>query len=105
MNKDKIWNIILIISIILIIHGLAKTGSTDKKEAQAGQDQTTIGAIGATTSFIMKKTNPWLIFLAVSASLPFIFTQYKSLFFPPSIPGWVYGAGFLVLFLMVTRRK
>ena len=106
MNKDQIWNIVLIISIILIIHGMTKTGSSDKKEAQAGASETTLGAVGAAGSFIAKKTVWWYGFLAVTAALPFIINQWDNLFSPqPTIPLWVYVIGFIILFMFVIRKK
>lgn len=121
MNKEQIWNIILIISIILIIHGMTKTGSPDKKEAQAGTSETQIGAVGLGVSSIYKK-QLWLgasaaVWKAIAiplamliAFLPNIFTNFinafKNVFSPqPTIPIWVYIAGFAVLVLFLSRKK
>ena len=116
MNKEQIWNILLVISIILIIHGMTKTGSIDKKEAQAGTDEATIGAVGAVGSFIMKKRiwgigaamAPWFV-AGISALLlliPNFLGNMINLFRPqPTIPIWIWGAGIIVLLFMVLRKK
>lgn len=118
MNKEQIWNIVLIISIILVIHGLTKTGSPDKKEAQAGQSETTLGTIGTISSIIKKRIAPAVAAAAAPALWPLVLTIGGLVFlFPhfltnlfgvfkstPTIPMWVWAVGFFILFLFVMRR-
>lgn len=116
MNKEQIWNIVLIISIILVIQGLTKTGSPDKKEAQVGQGQTALGTIGVASSFFGRKMVVpavvpgfvwvWGVFLAVASMVPNLITGIFGIFKPqPSIPMWVWVVGFALLAFMVLRKK
>lgn len=107
MNKDTMWNIVLIISVILILHGMTNVGDTDKKTADAAAGETGLGAIGAVASAIGKKAiwpllGPILLILAAG---PFILGNWKNFFFPQSIPMWVWIAGFFILFMMMSSKK
>jgi hypothetical protein len=112
MNSDTVWNLILIVSILLIINGMSDSESPDKKTAQAGQGQGAAGGVGV-ASFIAKKANPLLAMGAVLSALFFApniisnwVNQIGNLFSPsPSIPGWVWIAGFFVLLLLVLKKK
>jgi len=113
VDKDMVWNIILIVSIIMIVNGLSHQGDTDKKTAQAGQDQATIGTVGAVASFIGKKqiwgiASQWFVGLVLGlvALLPGFFKNIMDLFRPqPTIPSWIWVGGFLILALMIFRKK
>jgi len=108
MISDKAWNIILVFSVILIIHGMINAGDEDKKVAQAGQDEAAVGTVGALVSFAGKKAIApvmiWTI-VGVVAAVPFLFTQFRNLIAPPTIPGWVWIAGIGLLFFMVMMNK
>ena len=119
MNKDQIWNIVLIISIILIIHGMAKVGDLDKKTAEAAQGETAIGITGTVVYFIGKKGVAQGIFAVIpgwgwaaavivtlAMFVPGIIKNIISIFKPtPTIPSWVWIAGFILLFVMISSRK
>lgn len=107
MNKDQILNIVLVISLFLVIHGMTQTGDPDKKTAQAGADETAIGTVGAVGSFIMKKTVvPWFAWMIVVGAIPFLWNNIKSMFVSsPTIPMWVWiGAG-IILLIVVLKKK
>ena len=117
-DKETIWNIVLIVSIIMIIHGMSNAGDKDKKSAQAAQDETAIGSIGVVASFIGKKAAfpavlAWPLVTGIVAMFalgPSVFTGWvdsiTNLFNPqPGIPIWVWIAGFLVIILMVLKKK
>ncbi len=117
-KNNKLLNIILIVSIILIIHGITQTGSEDKKTAQAGQTEVVTGTmgLGATTLF-KKQFLPavafipgfvWVIggILTIGLVAPGIIGNIVDIFRPaPAIPSWVWIAGFAVLALMAFRKK
>ena len=111
MNKEQLWNIVLIISIILIIHGITQSGSSDKKTAQAGQQEAIAGG-GGLLAFAMKKqvlftgAMLWVMIAAGGLFLaPTIFSSWRNLFSPAIVPGWVWIIGFAMLFIMMMNRK
>lgn len=113
-NKDAIWNIILIISILLIIQGMPHIGDKDKKAAQAAQGETAIGTAGA-VAFAFKKQILWtwpIVGLILGGALvaPKVFTgwidAFKNIFAPtPTIPGYVWIGAFLVIMFLIISRK
>ena len=113
MKNDKIWNIILLISVIMLIHGMSNSGDSDKKTAQVAQGETIAGASGAVVSMLGKKG--FLAAIAAPAiwaiaALIFLAPQWignwANLFNPaPSIPIWVWVVGFGLLFIMLTKRN
>ena len=113
-DKDMVWNIILIVSVIMIVNGVSNSGDTDKKTVQAGQDQAAIGTVGAMASFIGKKqlvwglAGKWVVTLILGglALLPGFFKNTIDIFRPqPSIPSWIWIGGVLILSLMIFRKK
>ena len=117
-ENNKLLNIILIVSIILVIHGMTQTGSEDKKMAQAGQTEVATGTIGLGATTIFKKQFlPALAFipgfvwaiggiLTIGLVAPGIVGNIVDIFRPqPTIPIWVWIAGFAILVLMAFRRK
>jgi len=116
MAKHKtLWNIILVISVLMILHGMSNQGDSDKKTAQAAQGETAVGAAGV-AAFVMKKqiygvlgtfagTGLFALIGGILLLGPFILGQWKNLFFPPAIPTWVYFAGFGLIFLMLMMNK
>jgi len=110
MNKEQIWNIVLVISLILIFHGMMNGGSDDKKTAEAGGAETGLGTAGAIVSFAAKKQLIWYaVPLIVGAFLllgPNIVTNWINLFNPQAgIPMWVWGIAIVIIFMMVTNKK
>ncbi len=108
MKKETIWYIFLGISVLLIINGMSHSSDPDKKTAQAAQGETAIGA-GGVVAFVMKKSAAWVVpMLAIAglvAALPMVIGQFKNLISPPTIPTWVWIAGFGLMFLMIVGRK
>jgi hypothetical protein len=118
MKKDTIWNIVLIVSIILIIHGISNTGDLDKKTAQAAQNEAVIGGVGVVASFISKKGMAqaalavipgwgWAAAVVVTLLMfvPGIIKNFMSIFRQPSVPGYVWIGAFLVILFMIMKRK
>lgn len=115
MKKDTIWNFFLIVSILIMINGMTNMGDPDKKNAQAAADQTGLGALGAAAAFIGKKgfaiTMPIVALILGGAFLtPLIAGNWadtiRDLFAPqPTIPSWVWIAGFGILLIMVLKKK
>ncbi len=111
-KNDRVWNIILIISLILIVHGMTQTGSEDKKAAQAGQSEVAVGSTTGALSFIMKKqvlltgAMVWVMVAAGGLFLaPTILRGWKNLFFPPTVPSWIMIVGLGMLFMVIRGRK
>lgn len=117
-NKEGVWNIILIVSLLLIIHGMSNSDDSDKKTAQAAQSEAAIGGIGVVGSIVAKKQAfwsvglvkalPWLV--GLFALLPNIFSSWfntiTGMFNPqPSIPSWIWIGGFVILFLIILKKK
>ncbi len=118
MDKDMIWNIILIVSMLLIINGIGDMGDSDKKTAQAAQGEAAIGTAGVVVFVFKKSVVPllaggWLVALILGGALaaPKIFTgwvgAFKDIFAPtPTIPGYVWiGAFFVIIFMMISRKR
>ena len=109
MKEDKFWTILLIVSIFLLIQGMSNIGDKDKKTAQAAQGESTAGAVGL-VAFAIKKGVFWTVpmvwaFIGMAGIAPFVFGQWRNLFFPPSIPSWVWIGAFAVLIFIVMSRK
>lgn len=111
IKSQTFWNIILVLSLILIIHGMSDINDPDKKTAEAAQDETVAGTFGAIASAIAKKQFAitgavTVLILGGMVLAPSFLGRIVDIFRPqPTIPVWVYAAGFLVLLLMVLRRK
>ena len=116
-NKELAWNIVLIVSVILIINGLQSAGDPDKKAAQAGQNTATLGAVGlAATGF--QKAAPFLLGLGmwriivwpVAAVVTFFGSKLTGtigdIINPsPAIPGWIWIGAFIILALLIMKGK
>lgn len=104
---NKLWTVILVVSVFFIIHGISTSGSEDKKMAQAGQTETTIGT-GGLIAFAFKKQLIWYAIPAIVGGAlllgPTIITSWVNLFTRPAIPGWVYLVGFALIFLMISKK-
>ncbi len=113
MDKDMMWNIILIVSLILIINGIPDVGDSDKKTAQAAQGQAAAGVVGI-GAFIMKKSviftsvsALWVVVPAIALMIPGLINNVLDIFKPsPTIPGWVWiGAFFVIVFMIIARKR
>lgn len=117
-DKEMAWNLILIVSIILIVNGISDSGDPDKKTARVGQDQTIVGIAGIATFAGKKAVAPLLAgwplvaaILGITFLAPNIFSNWvdtiRDLISPSSIaiPGWIWIAGFFVLALMILKKK
>ena len=120
-DDNKIWNIILIASIILIIHGISNSGDIDKKTAQAGQNEATIGGGGLIVSGIRKQMaaavapvagffggGPVVWFMLIIGTLfliPGMWRNLSGLWSQPTIPGWVWVGAFIVLIFIVLKKR
>ena len=117
MNQNKgdlIWNIILIVSIILIINGMGDVNDLDKKTAEVAQDKSTVGAIGI-GAFVMKKS----VFLSAAAiklliwplvavfiASPTVLSRFISIFKPaPTIPIFVWIIGGVMLMFILMKKN
>lgn len=108
MNKDALWNLVLIVSLVLLIHGLSNTGDKDKKAAEIAQSESIIGSVGL-ASFVGKKAFAWVGLAKVLAwplvgfllSLPFTIKNVFSS--SPTIPAWAWVVGAVLLFLIIAR--
>lgn len=108
IDKEMMWNILLVVSVILIINGMSHSGDTDKKTAEVANSQATAGALGA-IGFVMKKTVwPAAVIATIGGLIyliPNFFGNIVDLVNPqPSIPSWVWIAGFLILALLIFRK-
>ena len=111
-DNEMIWNIVLIVSVILIINGLSHSGDKDKKAAQAGQNTATLGAIGLASTGFAKTTllgvGPaiWKVIAWPLAALTAFFTnKVGNIVSPaPSVPSWIWIGGFLILALLIFRK-
>lgn len=118
IKKETIWNIVLIVSIFLIITGVPDVGDKDKKAARVAQDQTALGTVGVIASFIGKKQVAvaaaplipafvwvWGTIVTVVALIPGLFENFLNIGKTAAIPGWIWIVGFLILILMVLKKK
>lgn len=115
-NEDLAWNIILVVSIFLILNGMADIGDKDKKAAQVAQNEAAIGAGGA-IAFMFKKQVAalaipgfvwlWGTIVGVGLVAPGIFGNIINIFRPsPSIPSWIWiGAFIVIIFMLMSKKK
>lgn len=100
MVKNK--NIIIIIGIILIVLLSSPGEEQEKKEGATGISLAIIGVIMMIGGvFLGPAAIPLIIIGGIMAAL-----GIGSAFTPtPTIPGWAWIAGFIILFFMVVKQK
>lgn len=100
MDKDKKW--VLIIGAILLILLSSPNGEPEKKEGATGISLTIIGVVMMIGGvFLGPVAIPVIISGGVMSAL-----GLGTAFAPkPTIPSWIWIAGFIILFFMLTLKK